>query len=71
MSHWVFSYFPFVASALLLLSIPVSLVWMIVAARKKKWIVVRDLSIALAIPVLASAGTIAATWRIMRELFQA
>lgn len=70
-AFWLFTYLPYAASAALLLTIPVSLVWMIVAATKKKWGVVGHLAVATVAPLLGFAGTIVATWRIVRELFPA
>ncbi|MBX3739233.1 MAG: hypothetical protein KF715_21275 [Candidatus Didemnitutus sp.] len=70
-AFWLFTYLPYAASAALLLTIPVSLIWMIFAATKKKWGVVGHLAVATIAPLLGFAGAIAATWRIARELFPA
>ena len=68
---WIFTYFPYVASAALLVTIPISLVWSIVAARQKKWAVVKSMAIAVVATIVAASGAAMATWRIMRELFPA
>jgi hypothetical protein len=68
---WVFTYFPYVASAALLLAIPIPLVWLVVAARKKKWDSVKSMAIAVIATIVAAGGAAMATWRIMRELFPA
>jgi len=68
-SLWIFSYVPFVGSGVLVLTLPVSLVWLAVDAVKKKGASVKYLAGAAALPVIALAVAIAGSWRILREFF--
>jgi hypothetical protein len=67
-TYWIFGYLPYVVSAVFALTVPVSLVWMVIAAMKKKWNSVGHLAAAAALPVITFAATAAANWPVLKEL---
>jgi hypothetical protein len=68
---WAFIYIPFLGTAALTLTIPFSLVWMAIAAVKKKWDSVRNLAVAVLLPVVGLAASVALNCRILREIWTA